>query len=365
MRPRMQLALVAAIAGGVAAAAWHLYGPAATGDGGGGQGGGHQGGGRAGAVMAVVESLRLSPHVRTIRAVGTGLAVTSVMLYPDAEGRVTGVLFEAGDRVQAGQPLLTLDDADQQLAVRQAEAEVGVLQRRVGRFDRLADRGVASDVARDEARTALRIARLTLDRTRVALAERTLTAPFSGRIGIAAVDPGDRVDPGTAIAPLDDRSALFVDFMVPEDMIDRLSVGMAVPLTAWSRPEQPITGTVTALGSRIDPQTRRLRVRARVDNRDDRLRPGAAFAITLSVTGNRYPDLPEVAVLWNRDGSHVWRITDGKAERVFVRIVQRRGGRALVDGPLAAGDRIVVEGLQSMRAGRAVAHRAADPAAGS
>jgi len=358
MRLSIQLVLIAAIGGGMAYGAWQLYGPT-PGD---GARAGSSGGGSK-TVPAVVQPARFATYRRIVQAVGTGEAIKSVTLYPDVAGRITEVLFEAGDHVDKGQPLLRLDSDDERLAVQQTEAEVEELERRVARYARLSKTGAASGVALEEARTALAIARLRLARVEVALQDRTLIAPFAGHVGIAEVDPGDRVDTDTAIASLDDRSALFVDFLIPEVIAGNLSIGMPVPLSAWSHPDDKITGSVVALGSRIDPQTRRLRVRARIDNSGDHFRPGASFAINLEIAGDRYAEVPEVSVLWSRDGSHVWRITDGKAEQVFVRIVKREKGLALIDGPLSEGDLIVVEGLQSMREGQSVSHTLADPPA--
>ena len=65
----------------------------------------------------------------------------------------------------------------------------------------------------------------------------------------------------------------------------------------------------------------------------------------------------EVAVSWSRDGAYVWRVTENRIEKVFVKIVRRDRGFILVDGPLETGDLIVVEGVQGLRAGQSVKPR--------
>jgi len=60
----------------------------------------------------------------------------------------------------------------------------------------------------------------------------------------------------------------------------------------------------------------------------------------------------EVAVIWSRDGSYLWRANAMKAEKIFVKLVRRDGGHILVDGPLQNGDLVVVEGVQGLRAGQ-------------
>jgi multidrug efflux pump subunit AcrA (membrane-fusion protein) len=95
-------------------------------------------------------------------------------------------------------------------------------------------------------------------------------------------------------------------------------------------------------------------VRAAVPNDHDLLRPGMSFTIRLPLAGERFPSVPSISVQWDRDGAFVWRVTDGAAEQVFANVLKRSEGWVLLDGPLEAGDRVVVEGVQRLRPGRAV-----------
>ena len=124
----------------------------------------------------------------------------------------------------------------------------------------------------------------------------------------------------------------------------RLAVGDPIAMAAWTDRDTTLQGRVHSLGSRIDPATRTLRVRAVIKNPDDRIRPGTSFDVQLSFKGRRYATIPEVAV-FGRDGA-ICGACSKKAEKVFVAIVRRDKGRILVDGPLKAGETIVVEGVQ-------------------
>ena len=141
---------------------------------------------------------------------------------------------------------------------------------------------------------------------------------------------------------------------MPEAHAGRISVGDTITVRPWSTPETAIEGKIAALGSRIDRTTRSLRVQARIENPNDRLRPGGSFQVLLAFKGGAYPIVREVAVLWSRDGAYLWRIAGGRAEKVHVRLVRRDKGRVLVDGPLRPGDLIVVEGVQGLRLGQKV-----------
>lgn len=312
---------------------------------------------KSGPVPVLVERVNVATDKRLIEAVGTARADKSVILFAEVAGEIKDIRFAAGAEVKKGEIILRLDADEERLAVSYATVEIEDFQRKLTRAERLAKTGNMSAVSLDDARTSLRLAEVRLDQAKVALEDRLVRAPFDGVVGIFQVDPGDRVDADTPLVTLDDQRVLLVDFLVPETAVRFVSVGQAVPIQAWSREEKWLEGIITALDSRIDPRTRRLLVRAKVPNGDGELRPGASFAVRLEVTGGNYPVVPEVAVLWSREGPHVWRITDGKAERLYVDIIRRERGRALIKGDVKAGDQIVIEGLQSMRPGRAVTVR--------
>ena len=179
-------------------------------------------------------------------------------------------------------------------------------------------------------------------------------APFSGVIGLTEIGIGDRITDDTMIATLDDRSIILVDFNLPEDYASRVQIGDAVTVRPSTTPERRLDGTVFDMASRIEPTSRSLRIRARIPNPDDTIRPGTSFEVELAFTGKAYPTVREVAVMWSRDGAYLWRANAKKAEKVFVKLVRRDGGRILVDGSLKPGDLVVVEGVQGLRAGQAL-----------
>ena len=309
---------------------------------------------RSTATPVLVEVIGLAEDRTVVRVVGTGEALRSASLYPSVSGAVVDVAFHAEQRVAEGALLLRLDNKHQQLGVRLARIAVKEAGRQVKRLEKLAPSGAVSQVRLETAQAALESATVRLDQAKAALADRTVHAPFTGVIGLTEIDKGDRITEDTLIATLDDRSVILVKFNVPEEYAGRIGVGMPVSVRPWTMPEREMQGMVSATGSRIDATTRSLRVRARIVNPDDAIRPGTSFDVRLSFTGRSYPSVREVAVLWSRDGAYLWRVVDGKAEKVFVTMVRRDQGRVLVEGPLQAGDTIVVEGVQGLRPDQAV-----------
>lgn len=302
----------------------------------------------------IVMPVGLESNAAVVEAVGTGDAAKAVTLYPEASGQVTEILFKAGDLVAQGDPLMRLDSEDQELAVDLARVRLQDARQQLARYENTAPSGAVSTSEVDQARTALSAARIELAQAELALRKRTLKAPFDGVIGIPEVSVGDRVSTTTAIATLDDRSTLLVDFEVPEAFAQGVREGGPLAVTTWAMPGRHFEGVVDSMASRIDSQTRTLRVRGRVDNEDGLLRTGMSFSIRLPLQGERLPSVPSIAVQWDRRGAYVWRVVDAKAERVDVNVVKREDQWILVEAPLTPEDQIVVEGVQRLHGGRAV-----------
>lgn len=310
-------------------------------------------------VRVIVEPLQFGTAETRVEAVGTSRAVQSVAVHPRTSGEVVAVNFEPGQPVEAGDVLVALDRRDEELAVELAEVRLQDAERLYERYQRAGDTGAVLPTTLDAARTAVEAARIELGRARVALDYRTIKAPFSGYVGITDVDPGDRVNPDTMITTLDDRSALLVSFDVPEVLVGDLSVGDEVEVSTWQSRQPAAYGMVVDIGSRIDPVTRTFVARAWVENESDKLRPGMSFRVGLNLEGTPYPVIAETGVQWGADGAYVWSVEDRRARRVPVTIIQRQQGQILVDGELAEGDLIVVEGVQRVRDGIEVSYQPA------
>lgn len=306
------------------------------------------------AVRVIAQSVEYQRTARRVEVVGTASARQSAVIYPETSGQVTEILFEAGDRVEAGTALLQLESEEERLAVRLAQVEVDQARQLLARYRRIEDTGAVSAAQIDEARTALDAAGIDLESAQLALDKRRVVAPFAGYTGLTDVDAGARINADTVITNLDDRSVLRIDFEVPEEVFGQVSRGDVIPVTAFSRPDQPETATVRTVNSRIDPDRRVFTVRAEIPNEDDRLRPGMSFRVRFETLGEALPAVPETAILWGGNGSYVWAIEDGQATRRSVTIVTRQPGRVLVRADLAEGSSIVAEGVQKVREGTPV-----------
>ena len=308
---------------------------------------------RAG-VPVIIAPVTRATDVLVFQTVGTGDANQSVLLRSEVAGRVVDSALVAGQHFNKGDILLRLDDSEQQLALRLAETRLKDAERSRDRLEKLRASGTVSESAYENTSTAAELASLELQRAREAVKDRVVHAPFDGVAGLPAVEQGDRVEAGDRLASFDDREIIMVEFDLPETILARLDQRSRVTATSYVAPDRVFDGDVVSVDSRLDPTTRAAKVRVSIDNRKDLLRPGASFTLSLELPGRSFPVVPELALQFTSGSLYVWRIDDGKSQKVEVKLVRRRAGEVLVDGDLAEGDVVVIEGTQRLTPGRAV-----------
>jgi membrane fusion protein (multidrug efflux system) len=181
-----------------------------------------------------------------------------------------------------------------------------------------------------------------------------IRAPFAGRVGLRNISIGSYVSPGTVITTLDDTSVIKLDFSVPEVFLAALQEGLAISARTSAYPEVEFKGKVSSIDSRLDPVSRAIVVRARIDNKDGRLKPGMFMTVKLMRADSAALMLPEEALVPEGNKKFVFVVRDGKAMRTEIETGRRRPGEVEVTAGLAEGDVIVTEGTQKVRDGAPV-----------
>lgn len=294
-----------------------------------------------------------------LTAVGSLVAIQGILVTTEVAGNVSAIHFESGQQVEAGTLLLDIEDS-----VEQAELEGLVAERRLAdlqykRREGLLESKTISHSDVDEARLRLDNATAQLAARKAIIAKKHITAPFSGWLGIRRVDLGEYLQPGTAIVPLEALAPIHVDFALPERHLDQISIGQAVEIEVRSFPGKVFTGRITALNPGIDPGTRSLQIRATLENREARLRPGM-FAEVRTVLPQQPSvlTLPQTAITYNPYGDSVFVIQEGDSgphvQRRQIKTGAVRNGRVEIVEGLQAGERIVTTGQVKLRNDQAV-----------
>ena len=257
-------------------------------------------------VPVAVHIVERGEIVAEVMGTGTLDAHFSATISPKISGLITAVLVDQGDRVEAGQVLVQLDDRDLKRQVEVSESNVNVAQAAVERqeaernralavldqarfdFDRVKDlieESSAAAVESQEATKALRVAEAevarsdaalaevrmqviaaekTLEFYRAKLADTVVVAPFGGLIARRDRDPGDVVVPGSSVLLLVATDELWISAWVDETEMERLTVGQPARVFFRSQPEHAYAGEVARLGREVDRETREFVVDVRV-----------------------------------------------------------------------------------------------------
>lgn len=326
-----------------------------------------KGGGPPGGAPTVVAAVvAMYTFTDGVQALGTAQARESIVLTPKVSDTIRVLRFDSGDRVRRGQVLVEMSSVEQAADLAEVQAANQAAQEELRRYQELYDRGFASQARLDSVRAAADAAQARLNAGGSRIADRTIRAPFAGVVGLRTASPGQFMRPGDQIGTLDDVSEIKLDFDVPETRIASLAAGVEIVASTAAYPGRTFQGVIADVDSRVDPTTRSVRARAMLPNSDEALRPGMLMTVDVRSNPRTALAVPEIAILDQIDGAYVYRVVardSGQAvELVRIQAGQRSGGMAEVLDGLAADDRVVVEGVQTVRPGQPVQLRDLAPA---
>ena len=330
---------------------------APTGRGPGRGGAGRPGGGGGGReTVAVLETVEVTPYSQRITALGTAQSRASVALVAEVSGRITALSLPADRQVAEGAALVTLDSEREAAELRIAEAELARTTDALDRYETLAasNSGAVQASALSEARAAQQTAQARLELARIALDERVIRAPISGRASLSDLSVGQSLSSGDAVTTIDDTARLVVSFELPEKALDLLDIGTTIEARAPARPGEVYVARISAIDSRVDPVTRGVALRAEIDNAQGNLRPGTALHLSVAAEGEALPVVPETALGYTAQGIRVWEVEDGLARERSVLIRARQDDRVWVEADLQTGATVVADGATRLREGAAV-----------
>ena len=290
---------------------------------------------------------REQPWQSRLPAIGTLKAYQGVDLTAEVQGTVKEVLFQSGEKVTLGQPLLQLDSEVERAILATAEAVRALARVEYQRGQDLIKRQAISKSEFDRLNAELLKAEASVTQLKAELDKKRILAPFAGTIGIRQVDTGDYLSPGTSFATLQDLSRLYVDFFLPEQDYPQLAIGQSVRLSLAAYPGEVFSGEISALNPKVEETTRNVQVRAMLPNPDNKLLPGMFANLEVLLPGEKPQVLvPETAITYTLYGNSVYVIGEQKddqgavvkddkgqprlvVERRFVETGERRDGQVL------------------------------------
>lgn len=321
---------------------------------------------QAPAVTVSTTTARMAAWQPELQAVGTVRALRGVDVTTEIAGLVRSVQFNSGDAVQAGRELVQLNaDADIAL-LRSLQAEADLAGTTYERDKQQFAVKAISKASLDVARADLKSKQARVAQQAAVVEKKTIRAPFSGRIGITTVNPGQFINPGEKIATLQSFDSVYLDFLLPQQDAARIAAGQTVSATTNTYPGRTFDGTITAINPAVDPATRNIQVEATLPNPRHELLPGM-FAMVRIKSGRPqdYITLPQAAVTYNPYGETVFVVEkkppqggSGEpllvARQTFVTPGATRGDQVAIAEGIKAGETVVTSGQLKLKSGSQV-----------
>jgi membrane fusion protein (multidrug efflux system) len=312
-----------------------------------------------------VEDARAESWSPRVSAIGTFRAVPGIDVSSQVAGVVVEIAFQNGQDVQKGDLLLRLDDSTEQADLRTNMAQMKNAEKAFDRQKELEARGVAAKSNFDLAQAVRDQAAGAEDRTRALIGQKTIAAPFAGRLGIRKVDLGQYVAAGAAMVSLQQLDPIYLDFQVPEQYVANLALGQQVEAAVDAFAGKSFIGKISNIDARVDPNTRSILARAEFANPGKTILPGMfghvdfpAGKPVMAVTA------PRTSVAFSLYGDSVFVVVpsdpakgfDGplQVERRPVKTGEAQGDRIVLLQGVASGEKIVSEGQIKLQPNAAV-----------
>lgn len=299
----------------------------------------------------------------SIPVTGSLRAMQGVNVTPQLAGTITQILFESGAPVKAGDRLAQQYSVDEEARLAGLVADTRLAELNLQRARELLPKNLISRFDFDVTETDLERARAAEQNLRLTIAQKTIRAPFSGRLGIRQIDVGQYVEPGDTLVRLENTEQMLVDFPVPQRYINQIFVGQLITAVVDAWPNERFTGSVRAIEPQISATTRNVKIQGVLANPENRLIPGMFVRVEVRLSArHNVLTVPKAAITYSPYGDSVYVVRpnpasdDGAliAESVSVVTGSSRGDQIAIESGLKTGMVVVTSGQQKLQNGTPV-----------
>ena len=249
-----------------------------------------------------------APFTDDIDTVSTLEANELVELAAQTSGRVTELKVSQGDRIEAGQLLVVLDQVQARAALAEQRAKAETAKVDWEREEFLAKAGAASLRQRDSYRLKYIAAVEKVKSLEAELSYKNLRSPTAGTVANVQVKVGDVVNQNQPFTSVVQNNILEAKVEVPAVYGDRLAIGQPVILSAPGTVKPLATSFIESIDPQVNPQTQGLLVKALFDNNDGQLRSGQRLRTRVQLKSGQQISVPFEAVTQTSGQSFVFRV---------------------------------------------------------
>jgi len=303
------------------------------------------------------------PWQPKLTSVGNIRAFRGVDLSTEIGGLVLTVPIKSGLDVKEGDLLIKLNDASDVAQLNSLKA-MADLAKVINERDKqqLAIQAISKNVF-DTSKADAQSKQAQVEAQIALVAKKNLKAPFSGRVGIVSINPGQFVNPGDKLLTLQTLDPIFVDFNLPQSNAEQIQVGQEVVVTTDAFKDASFAGKITAVSPKVDSNTRNIQVEAQIANPDKKILPGMFANVNIKLGDEvKLLTLPQTAVTYNPYGSTVFiakptgkKDKQGKpaleAQQVFVTTGSARGDQVSILKGVDEGATVVTSGQLKLKNG--------------
>jgi membrane fusion protein (multidrug efflux system) len=313
--------------------------------------------------------------VDRVRSIGTLIAIQGIDVAPEVGGIVKNYFFDSGQDVEKGAKLIELDTSVEEADLDRNRAILLEANADLKRQASLVKKEFVSQAVVDTTTSKRDTAAASVQRMEALIAQKNITAPFAGRLGLRRMEKGQYVKAGDTLVWLQALDPIWIDFPVPEGDVGKLKNGSPIELTVSAYPGTTFKGEIEAFDARVAQDTRTLMVRGKLPNTDHRLLPGMfANVAVLEGQPKKFVTVPRTAITYGLYGDGVWVVKEGPpapektasvgevtvpaptltVERRFVRVGQSQGDNVAILEGVQPGEQVVTSGQLKLHPGAPV-----------
>ncbi len=313
------------------------------------------------AVPVSVENIKLKSIQQFINTTGSAMARSETELNSEIAGDYfvqvnprTGRKFQLGDRIEKGQVIIKLEDAEyvNGLTMESKKLNLEISEQEYEKQKSLYEKGGVTLRELRNSEVSTINAKYDFERAEIQLAKMQVVAPFSGVIvDLPYYTEGVRIAANQSVVKLMGYSKMYVEINLPEKNLSDVKIGQEVVITNYTLTEDTIKGKVSELSPIISNETRTFHGKLEIDNPDLKLRPGMFVrANIITAQKDSAVVIPKDIIMSGSRGKYVFVVGRNSAadDRRITTGISNQDEIEILEG-LKANDRLIIKGFETLR----------------